>query len=148
MKTYVVTEKATGAEVYRYGAEAPVAWAGYEFETHDHTVEGEVPAQELPASAWFMYPGPFKDRLGMDGLAIEASTHPICIAAKGTLTGRLYIDLKNPKVAAMLDMLIATGQPTASPYFPGSGPMTAEKKATILANPAAPHEIFRGVLNG
>lgn len=37
MNTFVVTIKATGQEVYRYAANAPVEWQGMEFATHDHT---------------------------------------------------------------------------------------------------------------
>lgn len=42
MTIYVVTDKATGAEVYRYNAEAPVEWIGMEFVTHEHTAVVEV----------------------------------------------------------------------------------------------------------
>ena len=34
---YIVTETATGAEVYRYQSDAPVEWNGMEFATHTHT---------------------------------------------------------------------------------------------------------------
>ena len=44
---YIVTETATGKEVYRYQADAAIEWNGMEFSTHTHTehaepVEGEV----------------------------------------------------------------------------------------------------------
>jgi len=39
MTTYIVTLKETGQEVYRYNADAPIEWTGYEFATHDHTAE-------------------------------------------------------------------------------------------------------------
>ena len=42
MTTYVVTLKATGAEAYRYNADAAVEWAGLEFATHDHVAQVEV----------------------------------------------------------------------------------------------------------
>lgn len=149
MNHYIVTRIADGAVVYRYQSEAPVEWQGMEFATHDHTVEvmpGEEPPAALPESAWALYPGPFKDRLGIDGLALAASTHPVCAAVREQLAGRVYVSLKNPKTAAMLDLLIATGQPAASPYFPGSGPMTAEKKAAILGTPATESERYKGAL--
>ena len=34
---YVVTDKSTGVEVYRYQADAPIELVGMEFVTHDHT---------------------------------------------------------------------------------------------------------------
>ena len=48
---YVVTNRVTGAEVYRYAAEAPVEWAGLGFDTHAHEplVEPSVSAGSPPA---------------------------------------------------------------------------------------------------
>ena len=84
---------------------------------------------------WWVDVGPFYDRFGADALAIAASDHGACKAVQ-TLTGvRKYIDLKDHRVAAMIDMLIATAQPAAQPWAPGSGPMTAAKKAAILTTP-------------
>lgn len=39
---FIVTDKATGAEVYRYQADAPIEWSGMKFSTHDHTEFVEV----------------------------------------------------------------------------------------------------------
>ncbi len=39
MTTYTVTNKETGATVYRYASDAPVEWSGMGFDTHDHTPE-------------------------------------------------------------------------------------------------------------
>lgn len=39
MTTYIVTNKTTGAEVYRYQNDTPVEWSGMEFATHDHTAQ-------------------------------------------------------------------------------------------------------------
>lgn len=39
---YIVTDKATGAEAYRYQADAPIEWSGMSFATHDHTELVEV----------------------------------------------------------------------------------------------------------
>lgn len=147
MATYRVVRRSDGAEVYRYAAEEPVEWVGFEFAAHEHLVVPDAPPPDVPhedPADWHVYPGPFKDRLGVDALAIAASTHPVCIAAREMLAGRVYIDLKGAKTAALLDMLIATGQPAASPYFPGSGPMTAEKKAAIMGPKATPEERYRG----
>lgn len=45
MTTFVVTNLATGAEVYRYEADAAIEWAGLEFATHDHTELVALPAE-------------------------------------------------------------------------------------------------------
>ena len=84
--------------------------------------------------------GAFKDRLGMDAHAIAVSTHPACVAAREALVGRKWVDLDRPDVAALMDLLIATTQPTANALFAGCGPMTAEKKATILGSPVLDSE--------
>lgn len=47
---YTVTDKATGAEVYRYEADAPIEWGGMEFATHDH-VELPTTIESLEPSA-------------------------------------------------------------------------------------------------
>jgi len=104
------------------------------------------PEEELPESLpenpelWWIDVGPFRDRLGMDTLAIAASTHPVCLGVKEMLYDRKYIDLKDPRVAQLLDILIATAQPTANVYFPGSGPMTLIKKDIILNTPTTENE--------
>lgn len=48
MSTYIVTRKSDGVEVYRYGSETPIEWVGFEFATHDHTVEPEPPPAPTP----------------------------------------------------------------------------------------------------
>ena len=89
---------------------------------------------------WWVDVGPFYDRFGPDTLAIAASDHGACKAVQ-TLTGvRKYIDLQDQRVATMIDMLIATAQPAAQPWAPGSGPMTPAKKAAILETPTTEYE--------
>ena len=42
MSLFVVTEKATGKEIYRYEAAAPIAWEGMELDTHQHDPAPEI----------------------------------------------------------------------------------------------------------
>jgi hypothetical protein len=51
MSLYIVTRKADGVEVYRYNADAPIAWGGMPFNTHDHTLQPDpvVPPAPEPA---------------------------------------------------------------------------------------------------
>ena len=79
--------------------------------------------------------GAFKDRLGMDALAIAVSTHPVCVALREMLYDRRWIDLDRPDAGRFLDMLVAANEPAANPLFPGSGPMTPKKRAQILDAP-------------
>ncbi|CAN7566006.1 hypothetical protein [Acidovorax sp. LjRoot117] len=97
---------------------------------------------------WWIDVGPFYDRFGTDALAIAASDHGACRAVQ-TLTGvRKYIDLRDPRIGASIDMLIATNQPTAQPWAPGSGPMTPTKKAAILSAPTTEYERYVKGLGG
>ena len=80
--------------------------------------------------------GAFKARLGVDALAIAVSSHPVCVALREMLYDQdKGVALDSPTLSMYLDMLISSDQPEASAYFPGSGPMTAEKKANILNAP-------------
>jgi hypothetical protein len=96
------------------------------------TGEWEAPEAVEDPRVWWVDVGPFKDRLGMDAPAIYASTHDACKGVVGMVEGRKYIDLRDPRIAAMMGVLIATAQPAANPVWPGSGPMTAAKRDAIL----------------
>lgn len=99
----------------------------------------EPPAEPDPR-LWWLDVGPFYDRFGADAIAIAAGDNGACKAVQ-TLTGvRKYVDLKDPRIGQMIDMLIATAQPAAQPWAPGSGPMTVEKKEAILTTPTTEYE--------
>lgn len=97
---------------------------------------------DLPAHYWWIYPGAFLDRLGVVGLAIAGSDHPVCKAAQGQFQNRLYIDLKSQKLAQVLTLLKLAGQPEASDYFPGATPITDEMIAQYLAPPTTDYERY------
>ena len=90
-----------------------------------------VQPADNPAN-WIITKGAFQSRMGMDGLAIAGSTHPVCVAVSQTLALQRCVDLKHPEAAQLLDLLIAAGQPVNSAFFPGSGPVTPAKKAAWL----------------
>ena len=46
---YVVTERATGAEVYRYDSVEPIEWAGMEFDKYSHDLAPEPATPEFGA---------------------------------------------------------------------------------------------------
>ena len=46
MTIYQITRKSDGVDVYRYAADAPIAWDGMGFDTHTHTPM----AQDVPAT--------------------------------------------------------------------------------------------------
>lgn len=77
--------------------------------------------------------GPFQDRFGDDWPVIASSTDRECVAFKeAVISGRKYINLKDPRIAGAINMMIAVNKPTTWTLFPASGPMTPAKKAVIL----------------
>ncbi len=98
------------------------------------------PEPESDPRLWWVDVGPFKDRLGMDIGAIASSQHSACLGVKEFLNGRKYVNLRDPKVSLLLDVMIANNQPAADPVWPGSGPITVAKKAVILDTPTTEEE--------
>lgn len=132
---------AEGAVENTVEADADFMAAQYPEGTYRQAAEQIVPV--VPPEdhrLWWVDVGPFKDRLGMDAPAIYASTHDACKGVVGLVEGRKYINLKDPRIAAMMQVLIATAQPAASAVWPGSGPMTAAKRDAILNTPTAEDE--------
>lgn len=115
-------------------------WTGYEWVALPYVEPVPLPEPEEDPRLWWLDVGPFKDRLGMDIGAIAASQHSACLGVREFLLGRKYVNLRDPKVSALMDVLIATNQPTADPVWTGSGPMTADKKAVILTTPTTEDE--------
>lgn len=107
--------------------------------TYDGTAFNPPELVEDPR-IWWLDEGPFKDRLGMDAPAIYSSSHSICKGVTGMLSGRKYFDMKDPKIKIMLDALIAAEQPAPDPFWPGSGPMTVEKRDRVLTTPTVEYE--------
>ena len=51
MTTFVVTNKASGQEVYRYSADTAIEWTGMDFADFDHTAEVELITDVVPRMA-------------------------------------------------------------------------------------------------
>lgn len=96
MPTYIVTNKQTGHEVYRYESDAVIEWTGMELATHEHVEQVQAaPIEEvlIPAE-WFIHIGQFYDRFGPWKLPILASSDPLVQAIIKDTSVRKYIDLK------------------------------------------------------
>lgn len=98
------------------------------------------PVPLLDVRRWWIDVGPFKDRLGIDGMALSASTNVTCQAIKEQLYDRKYVDLKSTQTAQLLGMLMAAVQPAANASFPGAGPITVLKIAAITGTPTTEAE--------
>ena len=110
---YVVTNKAAGAEIYRYEAEAPIEWSGMEFAAHDHT---PLPEQSAPAEVQPTL-GPISKLAYMERFT-DAELAAIYGAAQASLAVEVWlekfklaelIDLADPRTLIGLQALEANG---------------------------------------
>lgn len=148
MATFEVISKQTGQMVYAYQAVAMCNTEAYPLNQYDH-VQVQQP-QAAPgtekATTWLIDLGPFFDRLGMVvGMAVDMSADPVVQAVKANFSRRKWIDLKDGRVAAGLDILISRN------VHPN---MTDELKDEVLNTPVAHVEqaallaTYGGALNG
>ena len=80
--------------------------------------------------------GALQKRLGaMRVFALDTSAHPVCVALRSYLGRLTYVDLDDPDLRPMLQMLVDTQQPETNPAFPGSGPLVAEDVDAIITAP-------------
>lgn len=86
---YVVTDKATGEETYRYQADAPIELVGMEFFTHDHAPIADTASDEATLIRMTWSQTQWKRRFTQaERLAIrDAATHSPELAD--------YLDLMN-----------------------------------------------------
>jgi hypothetical protein len=117
-----------------------LAWTMVTYSTPEPVYQIPAEPEVEDPRIWWVDVGPYKDRLGMDAAAIYASDHPACRGVIGLVDGRKYINLKDTRIRAMMMLLVQTQQPAASPYFPGSGPMTMEKLEVVLDTPTTEYE--------
>lgn len=86
--------------------------------------------------------GAWLSRMGIDGLAIAGSAHPVCVAVSTAIGLQRCVDLDHPETLQLLGLLKLAGQPAASANFPGAGPVTDAKIAAWITPNPAPGEAF------
>lgn len=110
---YIVTNKATGKEVYRYQADSPDEWNGMEFATHDHIEQPAVEnvAESINVEQWRIHVGAFFDRFGGSKVGILASSNPYIQAVIKDASVRQYIALKERRddLLDALNLLVSQG---------------------------------------
>lgn len=119
MTTYTVIRKSDGAEVHRYGSDAPVEWVGMEFATHDH-IQLAVPV--APGTGPIVGPRRLS-KLGFVG-RLGADFATILTVAKSSVEVELFVrmldwatpdpdgtsvDLDDPRVIYALNNLETAG---------------------------------------
>lgn len=88
--------------------------------------------------------GAWLSRMGIDGLAIAGSTHPVCVAVSTAIGLQRCVDMDHAETAQMLGLLKAAGQPAASANFPGAGPVTDAKISAWIGPDPTAAEVFAG----
>ncbi len=117
MSTYIVTRKSDGAEVYRYGSEAPIEWVGMGFATHDHTAEPDPVEPALPTQAYEWPRLDFLRRFTMaERIAIRAArvTDPILNDFFSLLESADNVRSANADTQAGMGYLVQQGHITAT----------------------------------
>lgn len=99
----------------------------------------DVPVPPLPELRYITV-GAFKDRLGVNALALAVSVNPVCVAMREMLYDRSFVDLDRADLRSYLMMLVNNNLPEARPEFPGSGPLTEQMVDDILGAPVQDYE--------
>jgi hypothetical protein len=160
MTIYIVTNKQTGAEVYRYANDAPVEWSGMEFATHDHTAvveinpDGSIEESATPVemrvtkrSFWNRFP-PVKETVmraimaqgspallvgGLQRLQVRVDSSPfVDLALMETRDGVSWL------ASAMVPLTIVIDGQTLPLR------LTADEVAVILDTVPSEQEVYRG----
>lgn len=139
MPTFSVTRKSDGEVVRRYSADAPIAWPGLEFETHDHVAEEPAPAPApAPAPPVRITRLAFLSRFTDDeAIAFDLASMGATVQAASMrrymkkVDAAEYIDLSREDTRAGVLALVGTL-------------LTAERAAAILDTPPAAHEVKNG----
>ena len=110
---YVVTNKLTGAEVYRYEAEAPIQWGGMEFATHEHTeFIADVVVPQEPTNLGQISKLAYMERFTDADLAAIYGAAKVSLAVEVWLEKfklAEFIDLADPRTLTGLQALESNG---------------------------------------
>lgn len=146
MKTWIVTRKSDGQEVYRYQYTEPLESSGFEFATHDHT---EAPAEPAPPP-----PPPedrritllaFRNRFTQTekvGLEIAALDNPTAPMSQRAMSASLRASMKDQEVAMWIDLTRAETRAGVQ-QLEGAGLLAPGRAAAILDGPITEIERYR-----
>lgn len=157
MPTYAVIRKSDQVEVYRYSADVPIEWTGFEFTTHDHVAqaEPEEPVEPGYTGSWVITKRSFWDRLpGPNETAIRAvvnSGTPALLAAElqklqARVTDSPYVDLKFQKTIDGVNLLASFAVPATVTFDGVTLPLrlTPEQAQAVLMTPPSAGELWHG----
>lgn len=135
---YVVTRKSDSAEVFRYNADAPVEWTGFEFATHDHTAQAAAPAPAVELAPVRISRLAFLSRFtDAEAIAIDLASQGATVPAASM---RRYMQKVN--AAGFIDLNRADTRAGVS-ALESAGLLAAGRAAQILDTPPTEQEVFR-----
>lgn len=146
MPTYIVTRKSDGEERYRYQHTEPVSWAGFEFETHDHTEEPPPPAPPPPPPEDRRVTLlAFRNRFTQaEKVAVElaALDNPAAPMQQRAMAADLRASMKDQEVASCIDLALAQTR-VGVQQLEGAGLIAQGRAAVILDGPITEVERYR-----
>lgn len=142
MTTFAAIRKSDGAEVYRYNADAAVETSGFEFATHDHVAQPEVPVPgpETPTVQ------PVRiSRLAFISRFTDAEAIALDLASQGATipaaSMRRYMQKVN--AAEFIDLTRADTRAGVQ-ALEQAGLLATGRAAVILDTPPSEQEVWRG----
>lgn len=146
MPIFAVIRKSDQVEVYRYSADAPIEWVGFEFVTHAHVEVPPEPVVEPPVPVRHITKLAFRNRFTQaEKVAIEIAALDVPTASlqQRSMAAALrasqqdvqvaqYIDLNRPETRAGVQGLEAAGL------------LSAGRALVILDTEPVDVEVWRG----
>jgi hypothetical protein len=149
MPLYSVIRKSDQVEVYRYSADEPIEWDGFEFSEFDHvvvTLPVEVPPPSPPPQPRLITRRAFRNRFTQaEKIAIEIASLDVPTAdmQQRAMAAALRASQQDVAVAQYIDLdLIDTRAGVQS--LEDAGLLEAGRAAVILDGPISEEEAYRG----
>jgi hypothetical protein len=146
VKTWIVTRKSDGQEVYRYQYTEPLESSGFEFATHDHTEAPPEPAPPPPPPedrriTLLAFRNRFtqNEKVGLEIAALDVPTAPM---AQRAMAASLRASMKDQEVALWIDLTRPETR-VGVQQLEGAGLIAPGRAAAILDGPITEIERYR-----
>jgi hypothetical protein len=149
MNLYIVTRNSDNVVVFRYTAEEPIEWVGFEFATHTHTAHAPPappPEPPAPVAARLVTRLAFRNRFTpAEKVAIELAglDNPSAPIEQRALAATLRVNQQDVAVAQFID-LSREDTRMGVMQMEGLGLLGAGRALEILDAPIQPTEAFNG----
>lgn len=144
MPIYAVIRKADQAQVYEYGADAPVEWCDFPFATHEHVPQPEQVPPSPPSVKITKLA--FRNRFTQaEKVAIEltAADNPAAALQQRQFAATLRAQLADQRDAQFIDLGRADTRAGVQ-QLEALGLLAAGRAAVILDTAPSESEVYRG----